>query len=81
MSNLDRYKKVFIESFEIEEEILNDLKYQDIEQWDSLGHMSMIAALEEEFDIMFEMDDIIDFSSFTKGIETLSKYDVDINLK
>ena len=81
MSNLDRYKKVFIESFEIEEEILNNLKYQDIEQWDSLGHMSMIGALEEEFDIMFEMDDIIDFSSFTKGIETLAKYDIDINLK
>ena len=79
MSNLDRYKKVFIESFEIEEEMLNDLKYQDIEQWDSLGHMSMIAALEEEFDIMFEMDDIIDFSSFSKGIETLAKYDITIN--
>ena len=79
MSNLDRYKKVFIESFEIEEEILKDLKYQDIEQWDSLGHMSMIAALEEEFDIMFEMDDIIDFSSFSKGIETLAKYDITIN--
>ncbi len=79
MSNLDRYKKVFIESFEIEEDILNDLKYQDIEQWDSLGHMSMIAALEEEFDIMFEMDDIIDFSSFTKGIETLAKYDINLN--
>ena len=79
MSNLDRYKKVFIESFEIEEDILNDLKYQDIDQWDSLGHMSMIAALEDEFDIMFEMDDIIDFSSFTKGIETLAKYDIKIN--
>lgn len=79
MSNLDRYKKVFIESFEIEEDILKDLKYQDIEQWDSLGHMSMIAALEEEFDIMFEMDDIIDFSSFSKGIETLAKYDITIN--
>ena len=78
MSNLDRYKKVFIDSFEIEEEILNDLKYQDIEQWDSLGHMSMIGALEEEFDIMFEMDDIIDFSSFSKGIETIAKYGVEI---
>ena len=41
--------------------------------------MSMIAALEEEFDIMFEMDDIIDFSSFSKGIETLAKYDITIN--
>ena len=79
MSNLDRYKKVFIESFEIGEEVLNNLKYQDIEQWDSLGHMSMIASLEEEFDIMFEMDDIIDFSSFTKGIETLAKYGIKIN--
>tara|TARA_Y100000589_G_scaffold254900_1_gene243831 strand:- start:291 stop:530 length:240 start_codon:yes stop_codon:yes gene_type:complete len=79
MSNLDRYKKVFIESFEIGEEVLDNLKYQDIEQWDSLGHMSMIAALEEEFDIMLEMDDIIDFSSFTKGIETLAKYDIKIN--
>ena len=78
MSNLDRYKKVFMDSFEIEEEILNDLKYQDIEQWDSLGHMSMIGALEEEFDIMFEMDDIIDFSSFSKGIETIAKYGVEI---
>ena len=79
MSNLDRYKKVFIESFEIGEEVLDNLKYQDIEQWDSLGHMSMIASLEEEFDIMFEMDDIIDFSSFTKGIETLAKYGIKIN--
>ncbi len=78
MSTLERYKKVFVETFEIEESILNDLKYQDIEQWDSLGHMSMIAALEDEFEIMFEMDDIIDFSSFKKGIETLKKYEVDV---
>ena len=51
MSNLERYKKVFIDTFEIQEDQLNDLKYQDIEEWDSLGHMSMIGALEEEFDI------------------------------
>ena len=38
----------------------------------------MIALLEDEFDIMFEMDDIIDFSSFKKGIDTLKKYGVDI---
>ena len=79
MKNLERYKKVFIDCFEIEEAVLTDLKYQDIDQWDSLGHMSMIGALEDEFDIMFEMDDIIDFSSFTKGIETLAKYGIKIN--
>ena len=78
MSNLERYKKVFIDTFEIQEDQLNDLKYQDIEEWDSLGHVSMIGALEEEFDIMFEMDDIIDFSSFAKGKETLAKYEISI---
>tara|TARA_Y100001968_G_C18714880_1_gene417464 strand:- start:33 stop:269 length:237 start_codon:yes stop_codon:yes gene_type:complete len=77
MSNLERYQKVFIDSFETEKEKLDELKYQDIQQWDSVGHMSMISMLEEEFDIMLEMDDIIDFSSFKKGIETLKKYGID----
>ena len=79
MSNIDKYRKVFEESFEIKPEETDDLKYQDIPQWDSVGHMSMIAALEDEFDIMMEMEDIIDFSSFKKGIETLKKYDIDID--
>ena len=79
MNNLERYKKVFVDCFEIEEKLLDELQYQDIERWDSLGHMSMIGALEDEFDIMFEMDDIIEFSSFNKGKETLSKYGIDIN--
>ena len=76
MSTIERYKKVFIEIFEINESQLENLNYQDIPAWDSLGHMSMVGALEDEFDIMLEMDDIIDFSSFKKGIETLSKYGV-----
>ena len=49
-----------------------------IEQWDSVGHMSLISNLEDAFDIVMEMDDIIDFASFNKGIELLAKYDVKI---
>jgi len=37
--------------------------------------------VEESFDIMMETDDIIDFSSFKKGIEILKKYDVDIEVE
>ncbi len=77
MNTIERYKKVFIEIFEINESQLENLKYQDIDAWDSLGHMSMVGALEDEFDIVLEMDDIIDFSSYKKGIETLAKYGVD----
>lgn len=80
MSKFAQYKKVFCEAFEIKEDVLLDLEYQGIPQWDSVGHMSMIGLLEDEFDIMLEMEDIIDFSSFKKGIETLKKYEVEINI-
>ena len=61
-------KKVFMDSFSISKDKLKkDLKYNTIPQWDSVGHMSMIAALEDAFNITFEMDDIIDFSSYKTG--------------
>ena len=60
-------------TFEIGEDQLEGLKYQDIAAWDSVGHMSLIAALEDAFDIMMDTDDIIDFSSYEKGKEILAK--------
>jgi acyl carrier protein len=77
MTNKERYNKAFIESFGIAEEALNhDLCYQSIEAWDSVGHMSLIATLEDEFEIEMEMDDIIDFSSYEKGMELVMKYGI-----
>ena len=75
MSNLEKYNQAFMETFEISEDQLAGLKYQDIEAWDSVGHMSLIAALEEAFDIMMDTDDIIDLSSYEKGKEILAKDD------
>lgn len=80
MDNKDIYDKVFIDSFSVDKDKLQkNLKYNSISQWDSVGHMSMIAALEEAFDIQFEMDDIIDFSSYKVGKEILKKYKVNIS--
>ncbi len=73
MNNLEKYNQAFIESFEITEEQLEGLRYQDIPAWDSVGHMSLIAAIEDAFDIMMDTDDIIDFNSYEKGKELLSK--------
>lgn len=75
MTNLEIYNKAFMETFEIEEDKLAGLNYQDIDAWDSVGHMALIAALEEAFDIMMDTDDIIDFSSYEKGKELLAKDD------
>lgn len=73
MTNLEKYNKAFCESFEITEDKLDGLKYQDIELWDSVGHMTLVANLEDAFDIMMETDDIIDLSSYEKGKEILTK--------
>lgn len=73
MSNLEKYNNAFIETFEITAEQLPGLKYQDITAWDSVGHMTLIAALEDAFDIMMDTDDIIDLSSYEKGMEILAK--------
>ncbi len=79
MSVLEKYNKSFKDSFSLEDDKkLETLKYNEIDEWDSIGHMTLIAALEENFKISFETDDIVDFSSYKKGKEILKKYKVDI---
>ncbi len=78
MTNLEKYINAFAESLEVAPDTVPALVYGQSEQWDSVGHMTLIAALEDAFDIMVDMDDIIDLSSFEKGKEILRKYDVEI---
>ena len=80
MTNKEKYDKVFIDCFSVTKEQLNkDFVYQCVASWDSVGHMGMIAGLEEVYDIMMDMEDIVDFSSYTVGIEKLKKYNVIID--
>jgi acyl carrier protein len=77
MSNNETYKKVFINSLSIDSNIFSeDLKYNEIPEWDSIGHMTLMSGLEDAFKIALETDDIIDFSSYKKGKEILKKYKV-----
>jgi len=78
MTNLEKYNAAFIESFGITADQLPGLVYQGVENWDSVGHMQLIAALEDAFDIMFDTDDIIDFNSYEKGKELMAKYEVEL---
>ena len=78
MTNLEKYIDAFAQSLEVAPADVPALKYGESDQWDSVGHMTLIAALEDAFDIMVDMDDIIDLSSFEKGKEILAKYDVEI---
>lgn len=78
MTNIEKYNEAFIESFGVTAEQLPSLAYQEIPEWDSVGHMQLVAALEDAFDIMFDTDDIIDFNSYEKGKEFMAKYEVEL---
>lgn len=78
MENKTKYNTAFMESFGIDESALDGLEYESIVEWDSVGHMGLIAEIEEAFGIELEMDDVIDFGSYVKGKEILKKYNVDI---
>ena len=71
----NKYKLAFQEAFNIDKKKnISQLKYQDIEEWDSIGHMTLISSLEEKFGITFSTDDIVDFSSYKKGMDIIKNY-------
>jgi len=58
------------------ESVTDDLRYNTIEEWDSVGHMALVAELEGAFDVMFDTDDILAMSSVGKAREILTRYGV-----
>lgn len=74
MKNSEKYDNAFIESLEIDADKLGpELVFESVETWDSVGHMTLMAAIEDAFDIMLDTDDVIDFSSYEKGKTTLAE--------
>lgn len=44
-----KYQQAFCMAFDIGVENLENLKFQDIPAWDSVGHMGLVAQLEDTF--------------------------------
>ena len=79
MTNKEKYINAFVEGLEMDAEKVIGVEYQGVPECDSVGHMSLVACIEDAFEIMMDTDDIVDFSSYDKGIEILKKYDVVID--
>lgn len=77
MNNLEKYNAVFKEVLSLKENFEPDkVNQQEISDWDSVGHMELITALEDAFDIMFDIDDILEFTSYNQGVQLLQKYNI-----
>jgi acyl carrier protein len=78
VDNAEKLRRIFAEALNIKIETVKDeLEYNSIPEWDSVAHMSLVAAIDNGFEIMLDTDDVIDMSSFGKAKEILKKYDVE----
>lgn len=79
MTNLEKYDNAFINSFNIEKTQLNDnLSNETLDEWDSIGQMTLITFIEEEFNITLETEDLMKFNSYKNGKEILKNYNIKI---
>jgi len=77
MTALEKYNQIFSQNFNVDVSTLNEtFSIETIDNWDSLSQMKLITALEEVFDIMFDADDIVAFSSYENGKEILKNYGI-----
>ncbi|MFH2117491.1 MAG: acyl carrier protein [Bacillota bacterium] len=79
MENTKMYNEVFMQILDLKEnELGGEIVFSETMGWDSIGHMQLIAKLESEFDIFFDTEDILNFSSFEHGKVILKKYNIEI---
>jgi acyl carrier protein len=69
-----KLREVFVEALDLGDDVdVENLKYRDIEAWDSVGHMALVAAIEDEFDVEFDTDQVIDMSSFKVAVDMVTQ--------
>ena len=79
MTNLEKLNNIFCEVFSVEPSVLNaDFSKDNVEGWDSVRQLSLTTALEDEFDIMFDAEDILEVTSYENTKVILKKYDIEL---
>jgi acyl carrier protein len=75
--NKDKLRNCFGQSLGIPlTQVTDDLTYNTIREWDSVGHMALVAEIETAFGVMFDTDDILNMSSVGKAEEILKRLGV-----
>ena len=79
MTNLEKLNKIFCEVFSVDESALNrDFDKCNVEGWDSVRQLSLTSSVEDEFDIMLDAEDILEFTSYENAKKVLTKYDIEL---
>ena len=75
MNNKERYDRIVNEIFELNGMPINEsMTRGNTEKWNSLLHMTFVTAIEDEFEIMLDTQDILNLTSYSAGLEIIDKY-------
>ena len=78
MTNLEKLNNIFAEVFSVEVSALGaDFDNKSVDSWDSVHQLSLTSAVEDEFDIMLDAEDILGFTSYENAKEILRKNGID----
>ena len=79
MTNIEKLNKIFCEVFSADETALDEnFNNCNVEGWDSVRQLSLTTAVEDEFDIMLDAEDILDFTSYDNAKKVLAKYEIEL---
>lgn len=79
MTNIEKLNHIFCEVFSVEESALNsEFNNCSVEGWDSVHQLSLTSSVEDEFDIMLDAEDILEFTSYDNAKAILAKYEIEL---
>lgn len=69
-----RLEEIVREVFKLDNKVINETwSSDDISGWDSLGHLNLLLAIEKEFNIKFEIEEMFQIQSLGDIDEILGK--------
>jgi acyl carrier protein len=75
---MQKLNQILIETLKISpEDVTLNLGMDDVRNWDSLTHMTLIVTIENDFGIELSGDDIAEMITFDKIREIVKKYTAD----
>jgi acyl carrier protein len=78
MSNIEKLNNIFKEVFSVDNAALAGLNKDNVDAWDSVHQLSLTSTIEDEFDIMLDAEDIIEFTSYENAKKILAKYEIEL---
>ena len=78
MSNIEKLNNIFKEIFSVDDAALADLNKDNVDGWDSVHQLSLTSTIEDEFDIMLDAEEIIEFTSYENAKKILAKYEIEL---